>query len=483
MSGVWSFFAGSEPPGSRRSTWLLTTLLGAVLALAVAAFWHFATATAHRINIHPQNPKRIHDQTIYLEHAAAWKRDGVRHTFPRQHMPGYGALLAPFMRADEGITDFFWRGKTIAITLSLAAWLALIPVLRLALPWTESILIFLAAGFLLFVFRAGYYQPELLFNTLFLLSLILLLKMLAHPRLGLAVAAGAAFAATHALKASMSAALGLFIAASAVRFLMTGLRGQWRLAATGLAIAAVVPAVFLSLLSPYLVTSKQNFGSYFFSAHTRYHMWVDTHEASRALVAMKVESQRPGLDETRLRNNAEDYEANRPHFDDWREHGLPSPARYFREHSLRQVAATWLDTADRQLDRIKRDYLGLTRFLHGLVGALIAACVLNWRETARLVRRHWLVIGTYLAFVGGYFVVYVFYAKIGMGPRLILTLAMPVIFGLAFALWQAGRELKFAFPSRSISFRNLTLAGLAAILAHSASRALTDHIYWVLGGQ
>jgi hypothetical protein len=109
--------------------------------------------------------------------------------------------------------------------------------------------------------------------------------------------------------------------------------------------------------------------------------------------------------------------------------------------------------------------------------------VLNWRGTARLVRRHWLVIGAYLAFVGGYFAVYVFYAKIGMGPRLLLTLAMPVIFGLACALSHVGRELTFNFSPRSISFRSLTIFGLAAVLAHAASRALTDHIHWVPGGQ
>ncbi|MGI8601560.1 MAG: hypothetical protein ACR2OZ_01020 [Verrucomicrobiales bacterium] len=482
MSAVWSYLLGIDTPRSKRWLRLHAVLLSVVALAALILFWHFAMFTAHVMNNDPQHPKKNHDQTIYLEHASFLKHRGASYIVPRQHMPGYGALLVPFMRHGEGIWQFFWRSKTLAVVLSVLALAGLAAVWRLVFPWTETVLFSAAAGFLLYVFRAGYFQPELIFCGLFLLCLVLVLKMLVKPGWMLAIAAGAAFVATHMFKSSTLPALALFLFASAVRIVPLVSRSEWPQVLRQGAMALTVPLVFCALLSPYLRTSKKLFGSYFFSAHTRYHMWVDTHDESRALVGMRLGAQAPTFDDAVL-SQAKDYDQARPFFEKWQRSGLPGPSRYFAEHSWQNIGERFLDSADRQFDRIKRDYRGLVRFLQGLFGAALAVLVINFSEARRLFARFWLPICTYAAVMAGYFVAYAFYAKIGMGPRLFLTLAMPLVFGLAMMVWALGREMRIPFTSFDLSFRKLANWALVAVLANSAFRGLTDHIYWVPGGQ
>jgi hypothetical protein len=312
---------------------------------------------------------------------------------------------------------------------------------------------------------------------------VLMLKMLVKPGWALAASTGAAFAATHFLKSSMLAALGLFVVAYTVRLAFFKPRPRWKFLAREAGMGALVPLVFLALLSPYLAKSKSIFGSFFFSAHTKYHLWVDTHDESRALVSMKVSRQRPNFDEQWLRASSNDYERERIYFDDWRRNGLPGARRYFREHGWREIAETLVTSADRAMDRLKRDYRGAVRYLDGLLGVLLAALVVNFSDVRRLWSHYWLPISTYLLFMGGYFLAYVFYAKIGMGPRLFLALVMPLMTGMAIAILHLGRDLPIAFGAHDLSFRKLGNWALVAVLAHSALRVLTDHIHWVAGGQ
>ncbi len=482
MTDAWNHLLGRTPGEARRWRVWHGAALAAVAALVLGLFWHFGMHTATVLNDDPHEDKKNHDQTFYLEHAQSFINNPDT-MFPRQHMPAYGLMLAPFMEKDEGIWDFFHRMKPLTVVYAVVALLLLAGALKLVFPWTETVLLASGCGLLLYVFRAGYYQPELMFYSLFFLSLLLLLRCLLKPSWGLAVVTGAVFALTHFFKSSLPAAILLLGAGVAVRMALAAVRKDWRAVAKEGAMGLVVPLTFAACLSPYLLNSWRVFGEPLYSAHTKYHMWVDTHEESRALAYMKLTRKPANLDQDSLERRAKNYEDFKHIYDRWREEGLPNPRRYFSEHTWSQIADQWQLTAYRTQKRIGRDYPWLVEFFQLLVAAAAASVVLNHRGAWRLVRTHWLAMGAWGLFIGGYLLAYIFYAKIGMGPRLHLGLAVPLVFGPAWLTWQLGRDIHATWGGRTVSFRKVVNWGLAAALVWLAHGALTESLPTVVGGQ
>jgi hypothetical protein len=483
MRELWSYALGDPTPST--PGWRRTHAVALALAAAVVlgVFWHYGQFVAHRLNDEPLAPKKNHDQTVFLEHAAGYRDRGFDYFAPRQHMPGYGLLLVPFIEQGEDIWHFFFRARTLAVALSVVALLGLALVLRLALPWTESVLLASAMGLLLYVFRAGFFQPELLFFTLFTLCLILMLWLLERPSWWLAVATGTAFAAAHLFKASLLPSIALLGAGIGARVVAALWHRRWAGAAAIAGMGATVPAVFSLLLLPYLRESTREFGSPFFSAHTKYHVWCDTHDESRALADIKIARRPQQFDTASLLKTARHYETYRPIFEEWAVKGPPSAARYFREHTWSEVLATGAATWKRTAARLQRDYRPLLFFWEGLLAAAGAVVVLRLPEAWRCLRRHWLPIGVYGVFVAGYFASYVFYAKIGMGPRLFLTLAVPVCLGPAVVIWRLGRDGVVSWAGRTFSLRKVVNWTLAGYLLIAARDALGTKIFEVVGGQ
>lgn len=481
MRVIWQWLVGVGVGGPPRR-WIIAAIVVCATA-ALAIFWHFGHHTAHQVNNEPLDARKNHDQVHYLEHAWQFRNGPGERIFPRQHMPGYGALLAPFMHQGEGIWEFFWRAKTLVVSLSLVAWLALIPILRLALPWGETLVAWLAAGLLLYVFRAGYFQPELLFNSAFLLVLILMLRQLERPRWAAALVTGAAAALTHFLKAAMLPAVGLFVVAALVSALQEFHHGSRTASRAHLAGAVLVPLAFVALLWPYLSNSRRVFGSAFYSVHSKYAMWVDTHEEVRALAGMRLSMSPPNFSEGWLRAHSKDFRRDVKHVRRWEKEGLPSAARYLAEHAPGDILRRIEQSAEKQYERIKRDYHGLWQLFQGLAGLVIAAGCACPGRCLRLARRHALAGGFYALFVGGYLAAYVFYAKVGMGPRLMLTLALPLMLGPLLLFTAATRQVALPFPGGPLSLRKLGGWALLAVTIVASVRVLGDHIHWVLGGQ
>jgi hypothetical protein len=483
MREFWSYVLGAPTPVTARWKRIHGLLLVTLATVVLGVFWHFGQFVAHRMNDDPLNPKKNHDQTVFLDHAAGYKTLGWKYFAPRQHMPGYGLLLVPFIAKGEDIWHFFERAKTLAVVLSVIALVGVALVLRLALPWVEAVVLASGLGVLLYVFRAGFFQPELMFFTLFLLCLILILRLLERPSWPLAVATGVAFAAAHLFKSSMLASLALLGAGIGVRVMLACFRKSRSEAGRVAAIGAAVPAVFCLLLLPYLIQSHREFGSPFFSAHTKYHMWCDTHDQSRALAEIKVARRTQHFTSEWLIRASRNYEAYRPIYEDWAKNGPPSPGRYFREHTWSEIATTAAATWKRTWGRLERDYGPLIFFWEALVMAAGVMVFLRPAEAWRCLQRHWLIIGTYLVFVAGYFASYLFYAKIGMGPRLFLTLAVPACFGPAVVLWRLGRDATVTWRDYTLSLRKLANWVLVVYLLIAAHEALTIEIFEVVGGQ
>ena len=95
---------------------------------------------------------------------------------------------------------------------------------------------------------------------------------------------GALFALAHFTKASALPALLLFASSYGVLFLCHAIRRELAPALTrDLILRALLPvAVFLVLLSPYLLESKAKYGSYFYNVNTTFYIWYDSWTEAKA---------------------------------------------------------------------------------------------------------------------------------------------------------------------------------------------------------
>ncbi|MBW1885348.1 MAG: hypothetical protein JRJ58_17575, partial [Deltaproteobacteria bacterium] len=289
-------------------------------------------------------------------------------------------------------------------------------------PEFDSYVLTFIAGLTVYVYRAGYAQAELLYYGLFLLSFLLALSLLRAPRWGSAALCGVVMGVAYLTKASVLPLLAALVfwgmLASATKP-SSGAAGRARLRTV--AAALLVGMVFLLTVSPYLHTSKQRFGRWFYNVNTSIYMWADS------------------WDEV---NQVMTGSGDREHWPEVPEQLLPSPTRYLEQHSLADVASRlaagfWTS----ELRHLLQKPFGYGKYLifYSLI-ALTAA--IRWREQVALVcikDGRWIQTGFVLTVVLGYLIAYAFYSPIVRGPRLVLSLYLPTMFSIFWML--SRREL------------------------------------------
>ncbi len=491
MRQLWDYFFGPCTPGStgwRRAHGAVLIVLCGVLA---AVYFTGSLEAARQMNKDPAK----HDQRRFIGQARMLRWHPVDYVTPRQWMPGYPALLAPFRVDEEDMPAFLRRMQPWSVGFSLLALAGLAGVLRRHLPWAESVLLTLLAAWTLFIFRGGHLQPELIFFVLFLASLLLMLELLRRPSWRLAAWTGAAFAAAQYFKAAMLPALGLLGACWAVKCGVQWLRERrtpgWpqrlsRLAGIGL----VVPAVLLFYLLPYLLASKRTFGSFFFNAHTAYHMWCDTPEESDALNFLEADRLPVNLqpyalaphyaEAARLGDDPHRYDAL---IEKWRHTGLPSASRALNEHTRKQLWARVRSGFLQKCGRLWRDYAPLLLSMAVAAGLALLLAFARPRAAWQLGKTHALGLLAGAGFIGGYLLSYSWYAALGMGPRLFLNLALPLLVLPALAAWRLAEGAEIPLGPLRLSVRKLINLALAITLVLAVRQVWTTDLHRVVGGQ
>jgi hypothetical protein len=392
-------------------------VLSAVLVAGLAWFY-LAGATEHarRVNTF----KARGDQSGYLGDAEAVYANWHGKTPPlligeRNRMPLYAAFLA--LSYSPAISDdqFFVVAKRWNIRLSLVL-LALIGViLSRFLPPLPAANLLLIVAFGYFVFKAGYAQSELLFYFLFFAAFVLLFQVLgsAERLAGLtwqAPAAGACAALAHLTKAAMLPLMAVFLAACAVGAL-PGKPASRRAWLPTLVAAAVVAAVFLAVLSPYLRTNKQVFGRYFYNVNTTFYIWYD--DWPKASVGTILHGDGVGWPVMAAEE-------------------LPSASRYWREHTIRQIAAR---VAAGFGDMVERSYKTFWYFNYVALYLAFAAALVLTQPAACAGLLH--AFPARSAFLAMYALVYsfgiAFYAPVsGTGTtRFLIAHLLPLLFTLS----------------------------------------------------
>ena len=420
------------------------------------------------------------DQSWFLHIAQVeyrnWHGIGPPQMLRRNIMPLYPAYLALFYGPNISDPDYFIIAKRWSIRLSLALLVVLGVVFARYLPPLVSTNLTLIVAFGYWIFKAGYTQPELLYYFLLFLTFLACCHLLRERRpgrsVGLAIGVGVLAALTHLTKAAMPLFLGVFLLAYACGELVRlreswlagaaarreGLRGAaWRMVA-----ALALVACFLAVLFPYISTSKRVFGSYFYNANTTFYLWYDTWgEAGADMKDAGAETSWP----------------DRPAAD------LPGPAKYWRTHTVEQIADRFFDGFRNMVDRSYHTYWYYPFVLLYVVysGALIGA---NRRSFLGLLRRHGSIALFMMLYAVAFLFASAFYNPVSATgtTRYIIAHLTPFFFVLAyFTTMEPFRRTAWRIGRLRITTLHADLA-VSATLAFSIVFVLWARLETTYGG-
>lgn len=395
-------------------------ILRVALLVALAVFY-VAGATEHAARVNTFKARG--DQSGYLADAQNVYANWHGATPPivigeRNRMPLYAAFLAAFWSPAWTNDDFFAKAKIWNIYLSLALLTVLAAVFAYYLPPLPATNLTLIVAFGYFIFKAGYAQSELLFYFLLFVAFLLFWDILTRPAtctvdIARAAAAGGVAALAHLTKAAMLPLVAIFIVAGVIdafRRRNADPRAA-RAKAGGLILVCVA---FLLVLSPYLRTNKTVFGRYFYNVNTTFYVWYD--DWSQASVGTIKYGDGVGWPKMA----AED---------------LPSASRYWREHSVAQIASR---VAGGFWDMVDRSYKTYWYFKYIIVYVACALGVLMSRgkELKPRIRANPAAVVFLVLYATVYLVGIAFYAPVsGTGTtRFLIAHLTPLFFVLSWLL-------------------------------------------------
>jgi hypothetical protein len=388
----------------------------AVLATAALAGFYVVAATEHAVRINTSKARG--DQSGYMWDAqnvyANWQGQQPQVVIgERNRMPLYAGFLAMFWRPGITNEEYFERAKRWNIYLSVVLLALLVPILFQYLPPLPAANLSLIVAFGYFIFKAGYVQAELLFYFLLFAAFALGLDLFDRRRTGTALwwraaAAGIIAALAHLTKAAALPFVGIFAAVFTAAALLD--RQASRPRRDRLLAIAILLLAFFAVLSPYLRTNKRVFGHYFYNVNTTFYMWYDDWpQASVGTIKHGDGVGWPTLPPDQL----------------------PSASRYWREHTVGQIAAR---IAGGFRDAVERSYLTFWYFKYAILYLGVAAAVLlKRRDVARqLAAQHWPAVAFVLVYAAAYAFGIAFYAPIsGTGTtRFLMAHLLPMFFVL-----------------------------------------------------
>jgi tetratricopeptide (TPR) repeat protein len=193
---------------------------------------------------------------------------------------------------------------------------------------------------------------------------------------------------------------------------------------------------FLLVVRPYLSDTKERFGRYLYNVNSTFFVWCDSWAEARAF--------------------AEQYHIERV-YPDAPPEAIPSAANYWRTHSIDQMVARMRFGLSVLAELAYRSSYLKYLVLLALVAAFVAW---NRQHLLRTMRAEdWLVLA-FCALVGtGYLVTYAWYALVAYGDRFILSLVLPIAFGLSWFVARFGKRTgQVLFGDRRVRLAGLTFA-------------------------
>lgn len=415
-----------------------------VLFFAILAMIFFPIVDYHIKNVN--NKYYIGDQQNYINFA---KRINSEYLGDRNRMPVYPFIQSLFYKQDMGDEDFFMQGKYINAVLSFCILILLFFIFLKHFNIFYSINLCLVLTFTIFIFKAGYFQCEILFYFLNFLSFLIMLYLLINPDWRLAFACGIITGVSYLTKASALPALLLFLVFIAIRFsffLFRYLSERHNISykvsfSRNLKCFILVIVTFLLTIHWYALDNKRIFGKYLYNVNSTFYFWYDSWEEAEGGV--------------RLYGDNEGY-PNMP-LDQ-----IPSMRKYFAEHSIQEIFHRIIFGIFIVMTKAVKSQSGWFKYCYIYMSAAILLVILNFNKAKTDFKKYFSAIFYIFAYLASYALLYGWYAPVSRahwplfyGDRLILSLVIPFLFAISvlitryskenFIVYHEGKKINFEF--------------------------------------
>lgn len=361
-------------------------------------------------------------------------------------------------------------GKVVGIGVSVIALTAI------AIIFYHHFRLLLAANmvlitmFTVFIFKAPYYQPELLFFTLYFVAFVLICKAFNRLTPALAVAIGVFLGVAMLTKASAASTLALFVVLMLTQIILRARTlppdDRPRRVLKRLAYVAIVIVVFLVLLSGYMASSRRIFGPLFYNVNTTFYMWYDSWEevvaGTRAYGDRRQWPQMP-------------------------EDEIPSLSRYLTEHTpgdiYRRIKGGLQVSFNNHCRVTRGEAFNYCQYAAIFAVAAMTTVLLNVSLIIQVVRRNILLI----IFCGLFFISHILLAAwwvpLSAGRRFLMPIYLPLMYVLSSVITLPGIR---RFPLRLFSVRTdamtMFLIGVLFVVIVDITRVVSSDILQVYGG-
>lgn len=439
-----------------------TSVIGLILIIA-GMYWYGAEKQLARVNIDMTST----DQKAYMNYARNLYESRYTYIGGRNRMPVYPILQSLFYR--RGMTDeaFFMRGKYVNLVMSIGLLAGLGFIFTQFFSWLHSLNLVLIVAFTVFIFKAGYFQAELLFYFLNFCLFLLMWRLLTTMSWQLAILTGIVAGLAHLTKASILPGLALFLLLAGAKWGWLALRSvrchesaRARLVLSPLLGALLVGAFFLMTVFPYINTSKQVFGRYFYNVNSTFYVWYDSW--------------------------GEVKQGTRAHGDrigwpDIPPEEIPSRSKYLREHTLQQIIGRFVNGGLRVMWNAAHSY-GYAKYVVLHLTMLFMAVLRFRRRASQAVVSNPFLCLFLAAYFVGYFLLYSWYVPIAAGNRLILSQFIPLMFTTSVGLKTLLRSSRLETRGWGVSTMVFNNLAMLTILIPDIWFILTVRVATTYGG-
>ena len=399
----------------------------AIVVLMILAAYGWETHARRELN---PTPLSRADQAAYLAYAKRMHDTHYAVVGDRNRMPVFPFLLSLIYRPGLTDTQFLARAQSFNVNLSIALLGLLFLILRKFFDSFYAVALLIITAFGVFVYRAGTVQVEPLFYFIAFCAFLLLVRMLIAPRWWLGILAGAGTGLAYLTKASMLPTIAIW---AAVFLAQTFWEYRSRAGAHLREIVRrfgyflLVIGAFGAVVFPYVRTSKQLYGHYFYNVNSAHYMWCDSWPEALAF--------------TEAYRNRTDFPPGQ----------VPSPAKYWREHTVAQIGQRLLHGFKTLLTRSAKA-TGYYKFV--LLFVLVAAVLLarHPQLARRVIAERAFAAGFCFLFFFSYVILYAWYDAVVTDSRFILSLFLPFLFTASTLVLGLGKDRTFTIAGRRWPF-------------------------------
>ena len=398
------------------------------------------------------------DQLAYMKYAKNLAETNFQFVGGRNRMPLYPSIMALMYKKGISEYDFFLRGKIFGILIGITGSIVTFLILRSISESLETITGTLVAMFTVFVYKSPYFQADVLFYIIGLVLFFLIIRLIKTPDFFTAISAGIVAGVGYLTKASVLP--GVLLAA--VLLLFRGFFVFWKryrsqkedckgeesfVLLRNIFYVLLFLGCYLAVIYPYIKTSKERFGRYFYNVNSTFYMWYDSWGEVKK--GTRAHGDRQG-------------------WPDMPEKEIPSFQRYISENTPKKIIA-----------RLGNGYIMIIKFVFQSYGyakfILFYAfnlTLLIYQNLDKFLKHffksyNWLILTFVMGYFIGYTTLYAWYTPIAYGNRFVLSLFLPAVFLFVWIITFARKNnLNFNFLGREISASYISPAVLLFLISY-----------------